>query len=120
MLIFIVGIEVFYDVNYELEDLIQADEENIVPGLGEGGKPVEHLPGVSQHMIDEIMKTEAMNKILSDKISYSRKIPDARHPLYDTFYIFYYIVVINLELYISDALIWLVINCGFKILIYCR
>lgn len=75
------GIEVFYDVNYELEDLIQADEENIVPGLGEGGKPVEHLPGVSQHMIDEIMKTEAMNKILSDKISYSRKIPDARHPL---------------------------------------
>ena len=54
-----------------------ADEAKIVPGLGEKGEPVI-LQGREASLGEEIMKTEAFNLIVSDKISYTRQVPDTR------------------------------------------
>ena len=66
---------------YGYEALIKADEDKIVPGLGEYGDPVKIVPYTTEEEIEKCMKKEAFNKILSDKISLTRKVPDARHQL---------------------------------------
>ena len=53
------------------------DEAKIVPGLGEMGEPVV-LQGREGEMGETIMKTEAFNLVVSDKISYTRQVPDTR------------------------------------------
>lgn len=69
---------------YDYETQIKMDEDNIIPGLGDHGDPVKVVPYTSEEEIEKCMKKEAFNKILSDKISLTRKIPDARHPLYES------------------------------------
>ncbi|XP_071546365.1 polypeptide N-acetylgalactosaminyltransferase 1 isoform X3 [Panulirus ornatus] len=64
------------------------DEMKVVRGLGEGGKVVR-LTGDEGRLAEEIMKKEAFNLIVSDKISLNRSVPDSRDPLckdlrYDT------------------------------------
>ena len=54
-----------------------ADEAKMVPGLGEMGEPVV-LSGHEASLGENIMKTEAFNLIVSDKISYTREVPDTR------------------------------------------
>lgn len=66
---------------YSYEAMIKADEDQIVPGLGDYGDPVKVVPYATEEEIEKCMKKEAFNKILSDKISFTRKVPDARHPL---------------------------------------
>lgn len=68
-------------VVYTYETLIKADEDQIIPGLGDYGDPVKVVPYTTEEEIEKCMKKEAFNKILSDKISFTRKVPDARHPL---------------------------------------
>ena len=53
------------------------DDAKIVPGLGEMGEPVV-LQGREGDLGETIMKTEAFNLVVSDKISYTREIPDTR------------------------------------------
>ena len=53
------------------------DEAKIVPGLGEMGEPVV-LQGREGDLGESIMKTEAFNLVVSDKISYTREVPDTR------------------------------------------
>lgn len=65
------------EARYEL--LIKADEDKVIAGLGEHGREGK-LPGVTEEIISKIVKIEAFNKLLSDHISYTRKIPDARFP----------------------------------------
>ena len=54
-----------------IDDEFLADEQKIVPGLGEGGTPVT-LTGDEAAMATELMKKEAFNIIASDKVSLSR------------------------------------------------
>lgn len=63
------------------EEQIKIDEERVIPGLGDFGDPVKVVPYTSDDEIEKCMKKEAFNRILSDKISLTRKVPDARHPL---------------------------------------
>ena len=56
------------------------DDRKVVKGLGEGGKLVK-LSGEEGKIADEVMKKEAFNLILSDKISVNRTVPDSRDPL---------------------------------------
>ncbi|XP_008476291.1 uncharacterized protein LOC103513256 [Diaphorina citri] len=67
------------DLHARYEGLIKEDEDKIIPGLGENGR-AGTLPGLTNDIITKIMKIEAFNKVLSDHISYTRKIPDARFP----------------------------------------
>lgn len=60
--------------------MFAADEAKVVPGLGEMGKAV-HLKGSEAVRAEEIMKVEAFNRVLSDKISVNRSVPDSRDPL---------------------------------------
>lgn len=60
--------------------MFAADDLRVVPGLGEMGKAV-HLSGPEAALADEIIKVEAFNRILSDKISLNRSVPDSRDPL---------------------------------------
>ena len=53
------------------------DEAKIVEGLGEMGEPVV-LEGWEAEKGENIMKTEAFNLVVSDKISYTREVPDTR------------------------------------------
>ena len=53
------------------------DEAKMVAGLGEMGEPVV-LQGREAQLGENIMKTEAFNLIVSDKISYTREVPDTR------------------------------------------
>ncbi|KAK8404121.1 hypothetical protein O3P69_000290 [Scylla paramamosain] len=61
----------------------QEDERKVVRGLGEGGKMVK-LSGEEGKLAEEVMKKEAFNLILSDKISVNRSVPDSRDPLCKT------------------------------------
>ena len=61
---------------FELQ--IREDEAKQVPGLGDGGVPV-HLEGEEQILAEKLMKKEAFNIILSNKIPYNRKLPYARN-----------------------------------------
>jgi len=65
----------------DYETLIRQDEAKKVPGLGDGGVPVV-LEGEDAKRAEELMKVEAFNILLSDRIPYSRKLPDARNPKY--------------------------------------
>lgn len=65
----------------DYEALIRQDEAKKVPGLGDDGVPVI-LQGEEAKRAEELMKVEAFNILLSDKIPYSRKLPDARNPKY--------------------------------------
>jgi hypothetical protein len=47
--------------------------------LGDNGVAVI-LQGEEAKQAEELMKVEAFNMVLSDKIPYSRKLPDARTP----------------------------------------
>lgn len=62
------------------ELMFAEDEMKVVRGLGEGGKSVK-LSGEEQKVAQEVMKKEAFNLILSDKISVNRSVPDSRDPL---------------------------------------
>ncbi|KAK7603376.1 hypothetical protein V9T40_003375 [Parthenolecanium corni] len=61
------------------EALIKADEEKIIPGLGDYGEPVDETPFMARYEVARIMKKEAFNRALSDRISLSRRLPDARN-----------------------------------------
>lgn len=65
----------------EYEAQIRQDEAKKVPGLGDDGVPVI-LQGEEAKRAEELMKVEAFNILLSDRIPYSRKLPDARNPKY--------------------------------------
>jgi hypothetical protein len=65
--------------DYEVQ--IREDEAKKVPGLGDDGVPVI-LQGEEMKRAEELMKVEAFNILLSDRIPYSRKLPDARNPRY--------------------------------------
>ncbi|XP_069675879.1 polypeptide N-acetylgalactosaminyltransferase 1-like isoform X2 [Periplaneta americana] len=62
---------------YEAE--VKEDEAKKITGLGDGGVAV-HLQGEEAKIAEERMKKEAFNIILSDKIPYTRTLPDARNP----------------------------------------
>ncbi|KAG8229526.1 hypothetical protein J437_LFUL004932 [Ladona fulva] len=64
----------------DFESIIAEDEKKIVPGLGEIGSPV-HLYGEEAKLAEKMIKTEAFNVIVSDKISLTRSVPDSRDPL---------------------------------------
>ncbi|XP_037069452.1 polypeptide N-acetylgalactosaminyltransferase 1-like isoform X2 [Pollicipes pollicipes] len=59
---------------------IEMDLKKIVPGLGADGEPA-HLSGAEEAHAEELMKKEAFNIVLSDKISPNRSVPDARSKL---------------------------------------
>lgn len=65
----------------DYEALIRQDEAKKFPGLGDDGVPVI-LQGEEAKRAEELMKVEAFNILLSDRIPYSRKLPDARNPKY--------------------------------------
>jgi hypothetical protein len=73
------------DASFRSEDdyeaLISEDEAKKVPGLGDNGVPVI-LQGEDAKRAEELMKVEAFNILLSDRIPYSRTLPDARNPKY--------------------------------------
>lgn len=79
--------------NAEMEALLKQDEEKLVPGLGDNGAAVT-LRGVEEIKAKEVMKKEAFNLILSNKIMYNRTIIDARHPKYVCNYLFYFFLII--------------------------
>jgi len=60
-----------------IHDEFARDLAKIVPGLGEGGEPVV-LTGHDADRAEAVLKKEAFNLIVSDKISYTRKVPDTR------------------------------------------
>jgi hypothetical protein len=63
----------------QYEAQIREDELKKVPRLGDNGVAVI-LQGEEAKQAEELMKIEAFNIVLSDKIPYSRKLPDARNP----------------------------------------
>jgi len=65
----------------DYEALIRQDEAKKIPGLGDDGVPVI-LQGEEAKRAEELMKVEAFNILLSDRIPYSRKLPDARNSKY--------------------------------------
>ena len=89
---------------YDLE--IAADLAKIQPGLGDGGKGINiflpsfelnnkanfffvfflgvRLTGEDQDKATEIMKKEAFNLLVSDRISYNRSLPDVRDSMCKT------------------------------------
>lgn len=62
------------------ELMFAEDERKVVRGLGEAGRSVK-LTGEEAKVAQEVMKKEAFNLILSDKISVNRTVPDSRDPL---------------------------------------
>lgn len=58
-------------------DEFARDLAKIVPGLGEMGEPVV-LTGHEATQAEAVLKKEAFNLVVSDKISYTREIPDTR------------------------------------------
>ncbi|XP_050693261.1 probable N-acetylgalactosaminyltransferase 9 isoform X2 [Eriocheir sinensis] len=65
------------------ELMFAEDERKVVRGLGEAGKSVK-LSGEEEKVAQEVMKKEAFNLVLSDKISVNRSVPDSRDPLCKT------------------------------------
>jgi hypothetical protein len=66
-----------HNADYEAE--IRKDEVKKAPGLGDNGVAVI-LQGEEAKQAESLMKVEAFNILLSDKIPYSRTLPDARNP----------------------------------------
>jgi hypothetical protein len=69
----------------DYETQIREDEAMKVPGLGDNGMPVI-LKGEEAKRAEGLMKVEAFNIILSNRIPYSRMLPDPRNPKYLFFY----------------------------------
>lgn len=67
----------FHNADYEAE--IRKDEAKKVPHLGDNGVAVV-LQGEEAKQAETLMKVEAFNILLSDKIPYLRTLPDARNP----------------------------------------
>jgi len=63
----------------EIDDEFTPEYAHQVPGAGENGDPV-NLFGQEKFRGEEIMKTEAFNLVASDKIVYTRQVPDTRDP----------------------------------------
>lgn len=79
---FLMGLElkaISSHIQDQYEAQIREDESKKVPGLGDNGVAVT-LQGEEAKQAEELMKMEAFNIVLSDKIPYSRKVPDARNP----------------------------------------
>ncbi|XP_050446110.1 polypeptide N-acetylgalactosaminyltransferase 1-like [Cataglyphis hispanica] len=55
-------------------------EYDVVPGLGENGQPA-YLYGKDKFRGEASLKKKALNVVLSNKISLTRKLPDIRNPL---------------------------------------
>lgn len=84
------GLETWHDeqkMKDEFEAIIKADEEKMIPDLGRDGKPATNPPYVTMEESKKVMRKEAFNKILSDLIPFTRRIPDARHEKYDILFI---------------------------------
>jgi len=64
----------------DYEAMIAQDEARIIPGLANEGVAVT-LDGEEKELADKLMAKEAFNIVLSDKISLTRTVPDARHPM---------------------------------------
>ncbi|XP_066599773.1 polypeptide N-acetylgalactosaminyltransferase 1-like [Prorops nasuta] len=64
----------------EYEDWIEEYERNIVPGLGENGEPA-YLGGLDKVKGEKAIAKKALNIILSNHISLTRKLADGRDPL---------------------------------------
>ena len=64
----------------EIMEFIRAFEKKVVPGFGEDGRG-EELQGAEKESAEDVMKKEAFNLILSDKISLNRSVPDTRDKL---------------------------------------
>lgn len=62
------------------EEQILKLEYNVVPGLGKNGEPA-YLYGKDKSRGEAALKKKALNVILSNKISLTRKLPDIRNPL---------------------------------------
>jgi hypothetical protein len=60
--------------------MLAQDEAKIIPGFGNDGIAVE-LEGEEKELGEKLMAKEAFNIVLSDKISLTRTVPDARHPM---------------------------------------
>ena len=67
--------DVHEDLYTEFDAEFAADAAKIVPGLGEGGEAVKYQ-GKELEEAEKIMKTDAFNRLLSDRISYQRSVPD--------------------------------------------
>lgn len=70
--------KVIFTCRFEQE--ILEYERNVVEGLGENGEP-GYLYGVEKKRGEKALKARALNVVLSDKISLTRKLSDARDPL---------------------------------------
>lgn len=68
-------------VDNDFERMIKEDEDKIISGLGEGGEPVRITPHATVEEVKRNVAKNAFNKLLSDQISYTRRLPDARHNL---------------------------------------
>ncbi|KAG5307737.1 GALT1 acetylgalactosaminyltransferase, partial [Pseudoatta argentina] len=62
------------------EQQISKFEHDIVPGLGNNGEPA-YLYGREKILGEATLAKKALNVILSNKISLTRKLPDVRNPL---------------------------------------
>lgn len=62
------------------ESMIKEDLAKIIPGLCENGEG-HQFHGAERKLAENIMKKEAFNLYLSDRVSYNRSVVDARHPL---------------------------------------
>jgi len=68
------------DERQKAERMFAIDDAKVQPGLGEGGKAVR-IAEVEKSEVEAVMKVEAFNKILSDKIALNRSVPDSRDSL---------------------------------------
>ncbi|CAB3371966.1 Hypothetical predicted protein [Cloeon dipterum] len=61
--------------------MIAQDEARIIPGLGDEGAACELEDPEELALAEKLMAKEAFNIVLSNKISLTRTVPDARHPM---------------------------------------
>ncbi|KAF7995163.1 hypothetical protein HCN44_004635 [Aphidius gifuensis] len=67
-------------VNSQFEKWLTSYEKEIIPNLGENGKP-SFLYGKEKLIAEMIKKKKAINVLLSNKISLNRSLPDVRDEL---------------------------------------
>ncbi|XP_065337647.1 polypeptide N-acetylgalactosaminyltransferase 1 isoform X1 [Cloeon dipterum] len=65
----------------DYEAMIAQDEARIIPGLGDEGAACELEDPEELALAEKLMAKEAFNIVLSNKISLTRTVPDARHPM---------------------------------------
>lgn len=66
--------------DHDFEAMLAEDEAKIIPGFGDDGIAVS-LEGEEKELGEKLMAKEAFNIVLSNKISLTRTVPDARHPM---------------------------------------